>query len=124
MACDRWCVGGLISLHGGLAQYLNAHHVAASQKKPSFGTPKLKKPSTVGRIGNPRPGPCFPSQGTRTCPIWPRFDKLCGVKGCVLFISPKCHRTPDMIALCCEGFSKIIAVSRIRLLHWSLGHIK
>ena len=105
-ACDRWCVGGLLSLRGGLVQYLNAHPVAASQKKKRFGTPKMKIGSPVGRIGNPCSGPCFLSQGPRTCQIWPRSDKLYGVTGHFLLISPKSHRTPDVIALFVKGFPR------------------
>ena len=64
----------------------------------------MKIPSPDDRIGNPRPGPCFPSQGPRTCQIWPRSDKLCGVTGRFLLISPKSRRTPDVIALFVKGF--------------------
>ena len=42
MACDRWCVYGQLSLHGGLALSPNFFLVAASQKTPVSGPLKRK----------------------------------------------------------------------------------
>jgi hypothetical protein len=46
-------------------------------KKPDFGTPKMQKALFVVRIKNWPPWRSSPSQGSRTCLIWPRSDKLC-----------------------------------------------
>jgi hypothetical protein len=46
--------------------------VAASQKKPYFGTLKMEKALFVGRNENWPLWHSFTSQGTCTCLIWPR----------------------------------------------------
>jgi hypothetical protein len=50
-------------------------------KKPDFGTLKMAKALFVVRNENWHPWRSSPSQGPRTCPIWPRSDKLCHAHG-------------------------------------------
>jgi hypothetical protein len=50
-------------------------------KKPYFGTLKMEKALSVGRNENWPLWRSFTSQGTRTCPIWSRSDKLCHAHG-------------------------------------------
>jgi hypothetical protein len=50
-------------------------------EKPDFRTPKMEKALFVGRNKNRPPWHSMPSQGPRTCPIWPHFDKLCHDQG-------------------------------------------
>jgi hypothetical protein len=60
--------------------------VAASQKKPYFGTLKMEKALFVGRNENRPPWRSSLSQGPRACPIWPRSDKLCHAHGRIQLI--------------------------------------
>jgi hypothetical protein len=46
-------------------------------KKPYFGNLKMEKALFVLPNENRPLWHSFTSQGTRMCPIWPRFNKLC-----------------------------------------------
>jgi hypothetical protein len=72
-------------------------------KKSYFGTLKMKKALFAGRNENWPSWPSFTSQGTQTCPIWPRSDKLCHPHGRILLIQPRSHATSNMIGHFREG---------------------
>jgi hypothetical protein len=55
---------------------LGAYQAHRSIKKPYFGTLKMEKALFVGRNENRPVCYSFTSQGTRTCLIWPRSNKL------------------------------------------------
>jgi hypothetical protein len=50
-------------------------------KKPYFSTLKMEKALFVGQNKNRPLWHSFTFQGTHTCPIWPRADKLCHAHG-------------------------------------------
>jgi hypothetical protein len=50
-------------------------------EKPDFGTLKMENTLFMGQNENQPLWHSSPSQGTRACLIWPRFDKLCHDQG-------------------------------------------
>jgi hypothetical protein len=70
-------LGGLLFMWDVFPSFQFGVLIAASQKKPDFGTPKMAKALFMGRNGNRPPWRSLPSQGTRACLIWPRSEKLC-----------------------------------------------
>jgi hypothetical protein len=73
--------GGLLFMWGVFPSFRFRVLVATSQKKSDFGTLKMAKALFVVRNENLHPWRSSPSQGPRTCPIWPRSDKLCHAHG-------------------------------------------
>jgi hypothetical protein len=64
--------GGLLFMWGVFPSFRFRVLVAASQKKPNFGTPKMEKTLFMVRNENRPPWRSSPSQGPRAC-----SDKLC-----------------------------------------------
>jgi hypothetical protein len=73
--------GGLLFMWGVFPSFRFPVSLAASQKKPDFGTPKMEKALFVVRNKNRPLWRSSPSQGPHACLIWPRSDKLCHPHG-------------------------------------------
>jgi hypothetical protein len=65
---------------GCFSQLSISHFGSRFTKKSYFGTLKMEKALFVGRNENRPLWRSFTSQGTRTCPIWLRSDKLLHMK--------------------------------------------
>jgi hypothetical protein len=74
---DMHILGGLLFMWGVFPSFRFHVSVAASQKKPDFGTLKMEKPLFIVQNKNQPPWGSSLSQGARAWPIWPRSDKVC-----------------------------------------------
>jgi hypothetical protein len=77
------CIPRVSTIYVGcFSQLLMSRFGSRFTKKPYFGTTlKMEKTLFVGRNENWPVWRSFTSQGTCTCPIWPRSDKLCHAHG-------------------------------------------
>jgi hypothetical protein len=86
MLCNKtradMCIPMVSTIYVGCFSQLSISHFGSCfTKKPYFGTLKMEKALFVGRKENRPLWRSFTSQGTRMCPIWPCFDKLCHAHG-------------------------------------------
>jgi hypothetical protein len=63
---------------------------------------KMEKAFFVGSNKNRPLWYSSPSQGTHTCPIWPRSHKLCHGHDRIWLISHKSHATSNVVGHFCE----------------------
>jgi hypothetical protein len=76
------CIPGVLLFMWGVVPIFRFRvSVAASQKKPNFGTPKIEKALLIGKNENRPLWRSSPSQGPRAWLIWPHSDKLCHDQG-------------------------------------------
>jgi hypothetical protein len=76
------CISMVSTIYVGcFSQLLISRFSSCFTKKPYFGTLKMEKALFVGQKENQPLWHSFTSQGTCTCPLWPRFNKLCHAHG-------------------------------------------